>query len=105
MLEQMAEDDKPRELVKFNHWEGAPDKMSALDDDLEPFDQFKGRSTNYNWELYSTQLPSESSLTKEQIKKAAELERQIKPEIEHDGEAKEELLFSAVVRSPPKQNL
>lgn len=67
MLEQIAEDDKPRELVKFSHWEGAPDKMSALDDDTEPFDQFKGKSTNYNWDIYSTTLPAESSLTKEQI--------------------------------------
>jgi hypothetical protein len=54
MLEQVTEDEKPRELVKFTHWDISTDKMSAVDDDSEPFDQFKGKSTNYNWELYST---------------------------------------------------
>jgi hypothetical protein len=54
MLEQVTEDEKPRELVKFTHWDISTDKMSAVDDDSEPFDQFKGMSTNYNWELYST---------------------------------------------------
>ena len=43
MLEQVTEDEKPRELVKFNHWDCTTDKMSVLDDDVEPFDQFKGR--------------------------------------------------------------
>jgi hypothetical protein len=54
MLEQVTEDEKPRELVKFTHWDISTDKMSAVDDDSEPFDQFKGKSTNYNWDLYST---------------------------------------------------
>jgi hypothetical protein len=54
MLEQVTEDEKPRELVKFTHWDISTDKMSAVDDDSEPFDQFKGKSTNYNWEFYST---------------------------------------------------
>lgn len=67
MLEQVTEDEKPRELIKFTHWDISPDKMSAVDDDCEPFDQFKGKSTNYNWELYSTKLPPESSMTLEQI--------------------------------------
>jgi hypothetical protein len=46
MLEQVTEDEKPRELVKFTHWDISTDKMSAVDDDSEPFDQFKGKSTN-----------------------------------------------------------
>ena len=54
MLEQVTEDEKPRELVKFTHWDISTDTLSAVDDDSEPFDQFKGKSTNYNWELYST---------------------------------------------------
>ena len=40
MLEQVTEDEKPRELVKFTHWDISTDKMSAVDDDSEPFDQF-----------------------------------------------------------------
>lgn len=50
--------------------------MSLLEeeDNDEPFDQFKGKLTNYDWELYSTKLPPESSMTTDQIKFAEQLE-------------------------------
>ena len=75
-----------------------------LDDEeqSEPFDQFKGRKSDYNWELYSTKLPPESAMTREQVAKADTLEKELGRVEVVDPDAKEELLFSAVSRTPQK---
>lgn len=84
--------------------------MSKLEDEdnNEPFDQFKGKQTHYNWEIYSTQLPDASTLTQEQLKRADILEKEIEKknalkQSKHDFETKEELLYSAVIRITPKK--
>ena len=104
MLEKVEEDDNKRELVKFNYWQ--TDKQMSLleeEDNDEPFDQFKGKQTNYNWELYSTKLPPESSMTHDQIKFAEQLEQELFDDKDQHTEDNEELKFSAVTRSPQKQ--
>lgn len=101
MLEQVDEqDNKPRELQKFKYWEGQPDKNKASiedDDSSEPFDQFKGKQSTYNWELYSTKLPPESSIPLSQQQFAEQLERELFDERRgSEDEENEELMFSAV---------
>lgn len=102
MLEQVDEDDSKRELIKFNFWDGGEKMSKKLEDEdpAEPFDQFKGKKSDYNWEIYSTKLPPESSMTREQIARAALLEQELTHGETVDPNAKEEILYSAVSRQP-----
>lgn len=102
MLEQVDEDDSKRELIKYNFWDGGEKMSKKLEDDdpSEPFDQFKGKQSDYNWEIYSTKLPPESSMTREQIARATKLEQELTHGETVDPDAKEEILYSAVSRQP-----